>query len=102
EVDDDRFLPAAHDDGLHRHIRPCVEFLMRQIRRHEHEIAWSRLVHKFQPLAPAKPCAPSDNVDHGFEFPVMMWASLGIRMNYDGACPELLRPDARAGNCFGA
>ena len=78
DVDHHRLVVGAHQHAFQRLRGVGVDLLMRHERRHEDEIAGTRLGDEFQPLAPAHPRAASDDVDHAFELAVVMDAGLGV------------------------
>jgi hypothetical protein len=79
QIHDHRLLPAAHDHSFHWLILFGVQLLVRHVGRDVHEVSRTGLVHKLQPLSPAKSRAASNNVDHRFQFAVMMRSRLGIK-----------------------
>src|SRR6185437_1254880 len=62
---------------------------------HVDEIARAGLGGEFEMLAPAHAGAAAHDVDHALERAVVMSAGLGVRMDGDGAGPDLLGADAR-------
>ena len=102
EVDDDRLLAAADDDGFDGFVGAGVEFLMRDVGRNVDEIAGAGFVDELKVVAPAEAGAAADDVDDGFEFTVMVGAGFGVGMDNDGASPEFLRAGFRMGDGFGA
>src|SRR5258708_3102122 len=78
EIDDDRFLVAAHEDAFERLRGAGVDLLRRHVRRHVDEIARPRLGDEVEPIAPAQASAPLDDVDDAFQRAVMMRPGLGI------------------------
>jgi hypothetical protein len=95
EVHYDRFLATPHNDGFDRDICACVELLMRDVWRYVDEVARPGLVNKFQLIPPSKPCPSANDVNYSLQFSVMVGARLGIRMDNNGARPQLLRAHAR-------
>ncbi len=102
EVDHDRFLATADDDGFDGHVAISVEFLVRDVGRHVDKIARSSLIDKFEVIAPTEPGSAFDNIEDGFEFAVVMRSGFRVGMHDDGASPKFLRTHARMGNGFGA
>jgi hypothetical protein len=72
QIDDDRLLAAAHNHCLHWFILARVQFLMRNVRRNVDEVPWARLIDELQVISPAKTCPAPYDVDHGFQFTMMM------------------------------
>ena len=87
------FVVAAHQHTLQRLIAAGVDFLVRNVRRDEDEVAGVGLGDKLQLLAPAHPGLAAHNVNHAFQRAVVMRAGLGVGVNIDGASPDLLRAD---------
>ena len=94
EVDDDRLLAAANDYGLHRLIFAGVQLLMRHVGRDIDEVSRASFIDEFQMISPAKAGAAAHDVDHGFEFPMVMGTSLRVGMYKHRSRPELLRADS--------
>src|ERR1700736_1422733 len=80
EVDHHRLLPAADDHRFPGLIFVRVQLLMRHVRGHVDEIAWSSLIYKLQPISPSKTRSAADDVNHRLDFAVMMRTSLGVRL----------------------
>src|ERR1700730_1496487 len=102
QVDDDRFLAAAHDDGFDRLVFPGVELLMGHVRRDVDEVTGTGFVYELEAVSPAKAGAAANDVDHGFKFAVMVRAGLGVGVHNDGPGPEFLRAGSGVGDGFGA
>src|SRR6266851_1498606 len=94
EIDDDRFLVAAHEDAFERLRGAGVDLLMRHVRRHVDEIARSRLGDEFKPIAPAHAGPPLDDIDDALERAVMMRPGFRVGVDGDRAGPQLLRAGA--------
>src|SRR6266851_2764278 len=94
EIDDDRFLVAAHEDAFERLRGAGVDLLMRHVRRHVDEIARSRLGDEFEPIAPAHAGPPLDDIDDALERAVMMRPGFRVGVDGDRAGPQLLRAGA--------
>jgi hypothetical protein len=90
-----RLLPAAHHHALDRILGIRIDFLVRDVRRNENEVAGSGFLHKFQALAPAESRAPFHYIKNRFEIAVMMRAGLGVRLHHYCSGPKFVR--ARAG-----
>src|SRR5207253_166198 len=86
---------ASAQHAFERFGRASVDFLVRHIRRHIDEVARPRFRGELQVLAPAHARAALHHVDHALEVAVVMRTGLRIRMDVDGARPQLARPDAR-------
>src|ERR1022692_1667583 len=71
QIDDDRFLPAAHHHALYWTRRVGIDFLMRDVRRNVYEITGSGLFHEFQMFAPAESCTAFHYIEDRFEIAVM-------------------------------
>ena len=67
---------------------------MRHIGGHIDKIARSGFSSEFESLAPAHARPPAHHIDHAFEMPVMMRASLGIGVDGHRPGPDLLRSGA--------
>jgi hypothetical protein len=93
QIDYDGFLAAADDHGFYRFVLAGVEFLMRNVGRDVDEVSRTGFVDKFEVISPAKARAAADHVDYGFEFTVVMRASLCVGVNDDCSRPQFLRAD---------
>src|SRR6185295_4977729 len=89
EVHNNRILSATYQHTFERVVGACVDFLVRHIRRHVDEIAWPGFGGEFEMIAPTHASFAFDDVDHAFEFSVMMGAGLGVWMDAHGSRPEL-------------
>ena len=67
EVHDDRLLAAAHEHARQRLAGVGVDLLVGHVGRHEDEVAGAGLGDELQPLAPAHPRAPGDDVDDALD-----------------------------------
>src|SRR6185312_5152956 len=94
EIDDHGFIVGAHQHAFEHLVATGIDLLVRHVRRHVDEIAGPRFGDEFEMLAPAHARLSAQHVDHALERAVMMRAGLGIRMDMDGAGPDLLRTDA--------
>ncbi|MFZ0299716.1 MAG: hypothetical protein WAM13_15300 [Candidatus Sulfotelmatobacter sp.] len=74
---------------------------MRDVGRDVDEVSGAGFIDKLQMISPAKAGAAAYDVNDGFEFPVMMGAGLGVGMDDDGSCPQLLRTDSGTRDGFG-
>src|SRR5215468_11432646 len=63
---------------------------MRRERRHVNKIARPGVGKKLQLFTPTHPRSTADHVNDTFEFTVMMWRRLGIRMNIGSPGPEFV------------
>src|SRR5215472_12388058 len=102
EIDDDRLVVAAHQYAFERLVGRGIDLLVRHIRRHEDEIAGAGFGDVFEPLAPAHPRPPLEDINDALEMAVMMRAGLCIWVDLDRAGPDLLRADSREIDCRGA
>jgi hypothetical protein len=100
QVDYDRLLPAAHNHGLDRMIGPCIELLVRHIRRHIDEVSGTGFINKFQTVSPAKPRAAANDIKHGLQFSMMVRACLGAGVDHHGSRPKFLCTDSSVRNGF--
>src|ERR1700730_5459632 len=75
---------------------------MRHERRHVDEVSGAGLIHEFQTVSPAKARASSNDINHRFQFSVVMRARLGVGVHDDCARPELLGSDSGMRDGFGA
>jgi hypothetical protein len=89
EVHDNRFLSTSYKNALKRRVRACVDFLVRHIGRDVDEISRPCFGGEFKTIAPTHAGSAFDNVDHAFEFPVMMRSGLRVWMDADSSGPEL-------------
>ena len=102
QVDDDGLLAAADDHCLYRLILASVQFLMRDVWRDVDEVSGAGFVDELEMVSPAKACAASHYIDHGFKFPVVMRAGPGIGMHNNRSRPEFLRADSGMRDGLGA
>jgi hypothetical protein len=102
EIDNDGFLPAAHDYSFDRLVFFRVEFLVRDIGRNIDEVSRPGFVDELQALSPAEAGAAANNVDDSFQFAVVMRTSLGVGMDEHRSGPEFLGADTSAGDRFSA
>jgi hypothetical protein len=89
QVDHDRLLVAADQDALELLVGRGVDLLMGDERGHEDEVARPGLGGELQPLAPAHPSPALHHVDDALELAVMVGAGLRVRVDHDGAGPQL-------------
>ncbi|CUX06387.1 hypothetical protein AGR1B_pTi0071 [Agrobacterium fabacearum S56] len=94
DVDDDCLVVRSHQDALEHVVRIGIDFLVRYVRRHEDEVAWSRLRDIFQMIPPAHTGLATDHENNAFERTVVVDPGLGVRLDCDGACPDFLCADA--------
>src|SRR5713101_3450694 len=87
QVHDDWLLAAAHHDTLQRRVAAGVDLLVRDIGRHEDEVARLGLGDIFQLRAPPHPCPPLEDIDVALQLAMMMSAGLRVRMDGDRAGP---------------
>jgi aminopeptidase N len=80
----------------------CVDLLMGHIGRNIDKVAGTRFITEFQIVTPTHAGAPPDNVEHGFQFAMMMRTRLRIRLNNNGSSPELTRTGAGVSDGRGA
>jgi eukaryotic-like serine/threonine-protein kinase len=102
QIDDNRLLAAAHDYGLDRLVFARIQFLMRNVGRYVNKVSRSCLVNELQMVSPTKARSPAHDVDHGFQFSVVMRPGLGIRMHHHRSRPQLLRTHPRVRDRFSA
>src|SRR5439155_489581 len=76
-----RFLSASHHNGFIGLIRPGIDLLIENVRRHIDKIAGPSLIAKLKFFAPPHPRPPPHHVQNGFQFPMVMGACLCIRLN---------------------
>ena len=94
QVDDDRLLAAAHDDGLHWAIRVGIYFLVRHVWGNKDEVAGSGLVDEAGPgdFIFVPPYVPHQeinaNPDCSVEAVVVRSGQEPIVVNLDIASPE--------------
>ena len=97
EIDDDRFLAAAHQNAFERFIGAGVDLLMRNIWRDVDEVAGSSLSGKLQLVTPPHASAALHDIDDALELAVMVSACLRIRVDCNRACPEFAGAGSRVG-----
>ncbi len=102
QIDDDGVLTATYDHCFHRFVLMRVQFLMGNVGRDVDEVTRACLIDEFQMISPAKAGAAADDVNHGFQFPMMMRTGLGIGLDHHRSRPELLRADPGPRDGFGA
>src|SRR5262249_39272877 len=68
-----------------------IDLLMRHERWHIDKVARSCFRSEFEMLAPAHPCPPPDDVNHGLQFAMMVWARFGVGLDRKGAGPQFAR-----------
>jgi hypothetical protein len=93
QVHDDGVRVAPHQQAPERLGRARVHLLVRDVGRHVDEVARSGLGRELEPVAPAHPRAPADDVDHALERAVVVRAGPCARVDGDGPGPQLLRAD---------
>jgi hypothetical protein len=94
DVDDDGLIVGADEYTFENIIGVGVDFLMRHIRRHKDEIAWTGFRDEFEAVPPAHACLASDDKDHALKCTMMVDARLGVRLDCDRSGPDFLRADA--------
>src|SRR5208282_3402945 len=92
-----RLLPTPHEHAL-QNLFGRVDFLVRHVGRHVNEVAWACLSQEFEPVAPAHPSFPLDDVDDRLDGAMVVSSRLRTRLNGDGPGPKLLRADPGTGN----
>ena len=90
QIYDDRLLAAADHHRFHRLIRTSIHLLVRDERRNVDEIARSGFLDEFEVIAPAEACTPTHDVQHCFEFAMMVRSRAGGRLHRDRSCPQLI------------
>jgi hypothetical protein len=90
KVDDNSLLVAAHHDAGKRFVLARINLLMGYERGHVNEIALPSFGNEFEVLSPPHPRSATDHVDHALQFPVVMGAGFGARMDRGGTCPQLI------------
>src|SRR5215471_5772966 len=94
QIDDDWFLAAPDHYAFQRLVGTRVYFLVGNEGRHKDEVARACLSHILEPFTPAHSRAALDDIDHAFEFSVVMGAGPGVRMDRDCAGPDFVGPGA--------
>src|SRR5579863_3317583 len=84
ETDDNRLLTASHDYTLARLLSEGIDLLVRHIGRHVDEVSGAGFSAELKPIAPSHPRTAAHDVEHGFQFAVMMRACSGGRLNHHG------------------
>jgi len=64
---------------------------MRNVGWHVDKITGGGLGFEFQTLAPAQSCNSVEDIDHGLQVAVVMGTGFRLRVNGEGAGPELRR-----------
>src|SRR5205823_4076095 len=98
QIHDDGLLPAADDHSFDGLIRRRVHFLMGNVRRHVDEIPRAGFFDVFQAITPAKPGAPTDDVENRFELAMMVRARSRRGLYDHGARPQLAGAGLRVSN----
>jgi len=99
EVHHDGFLVTAHHDAGQRLVGAGIDFLVGSERRDVDEVSWTGLGDVFQSVAPTHACPAPDDVDHAFQFAVVVRPGLGTRMDRRSAGPDLFRPSRGPTDC---
>ena len=87
QIDHYRILSAADNDGFTRLIRTCIDFLMRHIGRNVNEIAGSGFIAELETLSPAHSGSSPHDIEHGFQFAMMMRPGFCVRLNDNRSGP---------------
>jgi hypothetical protein len=94
EIHHDGFLSAAHHDSFDRLISPRIHLLVRHVWRDVNKIARPGFFREFQMVSPPEESMPSHDVEHRFDFPVVVSAGAGCGLDHDGSRPELVGASA--------
>src|ERR1051326_5641057 len=97
----DRILAAADNHRLDRSVGESVDLLVRYKRGNIDKIARVGFGHELQMLAPAEAGATADDVEHGFQFAVVVRSGRRARLHDHRPGPEFLRSRAGIGNGSG-
>ena len=92
QSDPARFLRSP---PLTRHVWAGIDFLMGYVRRNVDQISRVGLIAELQPITPSHACTTSDDIDHCFQFSMMVGASFGVRLDHYSTCPQLTCPSTR-------
>jgi len=95
QIHHNRILPASYDYCLTRHVWAGIDFLVGYERRNVDEISRVGLIAELQPITPSHACTTSDDIDHCFQFSMMVGASFGVRLDHYSTCPQLTCPSTR-------
>src|SRR5580693_266802 len=95
QIHDNRILPTSYDHRLTRHVWAGIDFLMGYVRRNVDEISSIGLIAELQPITPPHACTTSDDIDHCFQFSMMVGTSFGVRLDHYCTCPQLTCPSTR-------
>jgi len=93
EVDDHRFVIAAHQHALKRSFRVGINFLVRDIRRNKDEVAGFSFSRELKMFAPAHARFAAYHVNHAFEGAMVMCAGFCIGVDFHRAGPDFLCTD---------
>ena len=91
EIDDDWFLSASHNYGFYGFVDTSVHLLVRYEGRHVDEITRTSLGYELQTIAPPKSGPALDDVQHGFEFAMVMGTGLDVWLDHHGSGRGLTR-----------
>ena len=81
------FIITAHENTFESFVGRGIDFLVRHIRWDEDEIARTGFGYKFKVVSPSHARATTQDENHAFEGAVMMRASLGVGVDFDGTSP---------------
>ena len=95
QIHDNWILPASHDHRLTWHVWAGIDFLMGYVGRNVDEISRVGLIAELQPITPPHAGTTSDDIDHCFQFSMMVGASFGVRLDHYSTGPQLTCPSAR-------
>ncbi len=101
EIDNDRILTAAHDYRLACLVLTCIDLLMRHVWGNVDEIARTCFIAELQLVAPAHPGPAPHDVEHGFQFAMVMRSRPCTWFHNNRTSPKLARPCARVCNSCG-
>jgi hypothetical protein len=91
EIDYYGVLAAADDYRFHGLVRGSVDFLMGDPGRNKDEVPGAGFGGKLKTIAPPKPRPAANDIQHGFEFTMMMGACFGVGVHDYSSGPELPR-----------
>lgn len=92
QIHDNRILPASYDHRLTWHVWAGIDFLMGYVRRNVDEISRVGLIAELQAVTPSHACTTSDDIDHCFQFSMMVGPVLACGWTTTVPAHSLLAP----------
>ena len=98
QIDHDRILTASYHDSFTGFVGTSVDLLVGHVGGNIDKISRPGLTAEFQAVSPSHAGPAANDVKHRFQVAVVVWASLRIWLNYDGAGPEFARSSSGMGD----